>query len=63
MSRGADPNLVLEEGATPFHVAAGLEDERLAQRFTVLLLRFGADPNIRWVEVHGALFTIVFSIG
>jgi ankyrin repeat protein len=47
LQKGADPNYVLEDGATPFHLAVGLEDEALSAHFTHLLLEFGANPNVR----------------
>ena len=45
LQKGADPNLVLADGATPFHLVVGLQDEILSSHFTRLLLQFGADPN------------------
>ncbi len=45
MDRGADPNLDID-GATPFHVAVGI-DEVAIDELVKLLLQNGANPNSR----------------
>ncbi|XP_017356712.2 ankyrin repeat and LEM domain-containing protein 1 isoform X2 [Cebus imitator] len=49
LRRGADPNLVLEDGAAAVHLAAGARDPR-GLRCLGVLLRRGGDPNARSVE-------------
>uniref|UniRef100_A0A2K5F629 Ankyrin repeat and LEM domain-containing protein 1 n=1 Tax=Aotus nancymaae TaxID=37293 RepID=A0A2K5F629_AOTNA len=49
LRRGADPNLVLEDGAAAVHLAAGARDPR-GLRCLGVLLRRGGDPNSRSVE-------------
>lgn len=46
LRRGADPNLVLEDGAAAMHLAAGARQPR-ALRCLEALLRRGGDPNAR----------------
>lgn len=43
---GADPNLVLDDGAAAVHLAARASHPR-ALRCLRMLLRWGADPNAR----------------
>ncbi|XP_013384672.1 ankyrin repeat and LEM domain-containing protein 1-like [Lingula anatina] len=45
---GADPNRILIEAVTPFHLAVGSETN--AVEFTRLLLQYGANPNVRDTE-------------
>ena len=40
--------MVLSDGATPFHIAAGLADAKENTRFTKLMLEYGGNPNIRY---------------
>ncbi|KAL0609576.1 Ankyrin repeat and LEM domain-containing protein 1 [Plecturocebus cupreus] len=49
LRRGADPNLVLEDGAAAVHLAARARDPR-GLRCLGVLLRRGGDPNARSVE-------------
>ncbi|KAK3512189.1 hypothetical protein QTP70_033938 [Hemibagrus guttatus] len=46
LQRGAEPNLVLDEGVAAVHLAAGKESEKGLRCLKVLLQR-GADPNLR----------------
>ncbi|TTF56867.1 Ankyrin repeat and LEM domain-containing protein 1 [Bagarius yarrelli] len=46
MQRGAEPNLVLDEGVAAVHLAAGKESEK-GLRCLKVLLQYGADPNLR----------------
>lgn len=46
LCRGADPNLVLGDGAAAIHLAAGARHTR-ALRCLEALLRRGGDPNAR----------------
>ncbi|MCI4391744.1 hypothetical protein PGIGA_G00137890 [Pangasianodon gigas] len=46
LQRGADPNLVLDEGVAAVHLAAGKESEK-GLRCLKVLLQSGADPNLR----------------
>lgn len=46
LQRGADPNLVLADGAAAVHLAAGARDPR-GLRCLGVLLRGGGDPNVR----------------
>lgn len=43
---GANPNQLLDEGISPFHVAVGV---RKATAFTRLLIDHGADVNVKLV--------------
>ncbi|XP_020033826.2 ankyrin repeat and LEM domain-containing protein 1 [Castor canadensis] len=49
LQRGADPNLVLADGAAAVHLAAGARDPR-GLRCLGVLLRGGGDPNVRSAE-------------
>ncbi|MCJ8745992.1 hypothetical protein PDJAM_G00136590 [Pangasius djambal] len=49
LQRGADPNLVLDEGVAAVHLAAGKESEK-GLRCLKVLLQSGADPNLRSAE-------------
>ncbi|XP_038596517.1 ankyrin repeat and LEM domain-containing protein 1 [Tachyglossus aculeatus] len=49
LKRGADPNLVLPDGAAAIHLAAGKERES-GVRCLSLLLQHGGDPNARSVD-------------
>ncbi|XP_070102649.1 ankyrin repeat and LEM domain-containing protein 1 isoform X1 [Equus caballus] len=49
LRRGADPNLLLEDGAAAMHLAAGARQPR-ALRCLEALLRRGGDPNARSAE-------------
>lgn len=46
LRRGADPSLVLEDGAAAVHLAARARHPRALQCLRILLRR-GADPNAR----------------
>lgn len=46
LRRGADPNLVLDDGAAAVHLAARARHPR-ALHCLRMLLRRGADPNVR----------------
>ncbi|XP_058233169.1 ankyrin repeat and LEM domain-containing protein 1 isoform X2 [Hemibagrus wyckioides] len=46
LQRGAEPNLVLDEGVAAVHLAAGKESEK-GLRCLKVLLQHGADPNLR----------------
>lgn len=44
----ANPNaIVLEKNVAPVHLVQGAESERFAEQATSLMLRYGADPNLR----------------
>ncbi|GAA6090454.1 ankyrin repeat and LEM domain-containing protein 1 isoform X1, partial [Tachysurus ichikawai] len=45
LHRGAEPNLVLDEGLAAVHLAAGKESEK-GLRCLKVLLQHGADPNL-----------------
>ncbi|XP_023390267.1 ankyrin repeat and LEM domain-containing protein 1 [Pteropus vampyrus] len=49
LRRGADPNLVLPDGAAAMHLAAGAQHPR-ALRCLKVLMRRGGDPNARSAE-------------
>ena len=44
--QGANPNLLLPDGISPFHLAVGIESED-ALEFVKVMLQYGANPNIR----------------
>lgn len=44
---GVDPNYLLPEGMTPFHICVGIDDVDMSTRLARILLKIGADPNIR----------------
>ncbi|XP_047663763.1 ankyrin repeat and LEM domain-containing protein 1 isoform X2 [Tachysurus fulvidraco] len=46
LHRGAEPNLLLDEGLAAVHLAAGKESEK-GLRCLKVLLQHGADPNLR----------------
>lgn len=48
LKKGANPNYLLKEGATPFHLSVGIEAD-CAVEFVKLMLCYRADPNIRQV--------------
>lgn len=44
----ANPNaIVLEKNVAPIHLVIGMENSRLAEQATSLMLQHGADPNLR----------------
>ena len=52
LCRGADPNLLLAEGTTPFQVAVGLKNVEKAEDFTRLLLQVRAVASANVVRAH-----------
>ena len=49
LGRGADPNILVPGGVSPFHIAVGIEDVDLSEEMTRLILEAGGDPNLRYV--------------
>lgn len=66
LSQGACPDLVGSKGVAAVHLAAGKETEKNT-RCLKMLLRYGADPNIRygykyWGKKHHDTFSDKFSL-
>ncbi|XP_072044926.1 uncharacterized protein [Amphiura filiformis] len=49
LAQGANANLILPDGVSPFHLAVGVECED-ALEFVRVMLKYGADPNVRSTE-------------
>ncbi|KAL0150845.1 hypothetical protein M9458_053764, partial [Cirrhinus mrigala] len=45
LSRGANPNRIVQDGVAAVHLAAGKESEK-GLRCLKLILQHGADPNL-----------------
>ncbi|XP_058829448.1 ankyrin repeat and LEM domain-containing protein 1-like isoform X2 [Topomyia yanbarensis] len=60
----ANPNaIVLEKNVAPIHLVIGVENVRLAEHMTSLMLQYGADPNLRTSEEGITPLHVAASLG
>ena len=50
---------MLPEGVTPFHISVGLDDPELSEEMTRMMLKHGANPDVRYVL---KLFLYVYTL-